>query len=75
MQELVKSHLMFAVREELRSLKDEVEELTRKNERLELENRVLRAHAPSEVLKQLGLELDKLPISAAAADSRLRITS
>jgi len=56
--ELVKSHLMFAVREEMRALKDEVDELIRKNEQLEFENRLLRSQTSVDVLKRLGLDME-----------------
>jgi regulator of replication initiation timing len=48
---------MFAVREEIRTLKEEIDDLTRKNERLEYENGQLRSNISPEVLKRLGLDL------------------
>jgi len=52
-QELVKSHLMFAVREEVNSLKARISALTAQNSRLELENKLLRQHATSETIAKL----------------------
>jgi len=44
-QELVKSHLTFAVREEVGALRARISELAARNTRLELENSLLRRHA------------------------------
>lgn len=52
-QDLVKSHLMFAVHEEVELLKDQIKELTIKKGQLEYENRVLRASATQETLEKL----------------------
>ncbi|RWS08684.1 protein bunched: class 1/class 3/D/E isoforms-like protein [Dinothrombium tinctorium] len=51
--DLVKSNLMFAVREEVDVLKEKIDELRNKVNRLELENSILRAHASSEALSLL----------------------
>lgn len=51
--DLVKSHLMFAVHEEVELLKDQIKELTIKKGHLEYENRVLRASATQETLEKL----------------------
>lgn len=53
LQDLVKSHLMFAVHEEVELLKDQIKELTIKKGQLEYENRVLRASATQETLEKL----------------------
>jgi len=53
LQELVKSHLTFAVREEVNSLKARISELTSRNTRLELENSLLRQHASTDTLATL----------------------
>uniref|UniRef100_A0A6M2DQ17 Putative serine/threonine-protein kinase ddb g0267686 s n=1 Tax=Xenopsylla cheopis TaxID=163159 RepID=A0A6M2DQ17_XENCH len=51
--DLVKSHLMFAVREEVEVLKEKISELMERINMLELENGILRAHATQETLAQL----------------------
>lgn len=52
-QDLVKSHLMFAVREEVEVLKEQIRELAERNAALEQENGLLRALASPEQLAQL----------------------
>lgn len=52
--DLVKSHLMFAVREEVEVLKEKIAELMDRINQLELENTILKAHATQETLAQLG---------------------
>lgn len=52
-QDLVKSHLMFAVREEVEVLKEQIKELLEKNSQLEYENSILRADASPETLAKL----------------------
>lgn len=49
-KDLVKSHLMFAVREEVEVLKEKITELVDRISELEYENGILRAHANSETL-------------------------
>ncbi|KAM8838167.1 TSC22 domain family protein 2-like isoform 1-T1 [Synchiropus picturatus] len=51
--DLVKSHLMYAVREEVEVLKEQIKELFEKNSMLERENAVLKSLANSEQLGQL----------------------
>jgi len=51
--DLVKSHLMFAVREEVEVLKEQIKELIEKNSQLELENSILKAAATPETIAQL----------------------
>ncbi|KAK6478057.1 TSC22 domain family protein 1-like [Huso huso] len=51
--DLVKSHLMFAVREEVEVLKEQIKELAERNSVLERENSLLRAIASPEQLNQL----------------------
>ena len=53
LKDLVKNHLMFAVREEIKIMNDEIQELMAKNEELELENRFLRSFAKPETLARL----------------------
>lgn len=52
-QDLVKSHLMFAVREEVEVLKEQIRDLAERNAALEQENGLLRALASPEQLAQL----------------------
>ncbi|XP_041975550.1 protein bunched, class 2/F/G isoform-like isoform X2 [Aricia agestis] len=51
--DLVKSHLMFAVREEVEVLKERIAELMERINQLEVENSYLRAHATQDTLAQL----------------------
>ncbi|CAL8127401.1 unnamed protein product [Orchesella dallaii] len=51
--DLVKSHLMFAVREEVEVLKEKISELMERITQLEYENSILRANASQETLSQL----------------------
>ncbi|XP_038624796.1 TSC22 domain family protein 4 [Tachyglossus aculeatus] len=51
--DLVKSHLMFAVREEVEVLKEQIRELAERNAALEQENGLLRALASPDQLAQL----------------------
>lgn len=53
--DLVKSHLMFAVREEVEVLKDKIAELMDRINQLEIENSILKANATQETLEQLLL--------------------
>ena len=60
LQDLVKSHLMFAVREEVEVLKEQIKELTEKNNHLmekvnqvEYENKILKSAASAETLAEL----------------------
>uniref|UniRef100_A0A3Q2TFP4 Uncharacterized protein n=1 Tax=Fundulus heteroclitus TaxID=8078 RepID=A0A3Q2TFP4_FUNHE len=54
LQDLVKSHLMYAVREEVEVLKEQIKELFERNSVLERENAVLKSLASSEQLSQLS---------------------
>uniref|UniRef100_A0A8C3P859 TSC22 domain family protein 4 n=1 Tax=Chrysemys picta bellii TaxID=8478 RepID=A0A8C3P859_CHRPI len=51
--DLVKSHLMFAVREEVEVLREQIKELAERNAALEWENGLLRSLASPEQLAQL----------------------
>lgn len=51
--DLVKSHLMFAVREEVDVLKERITELLERITKLEDENKELRKYIPEDVLLQL----------------------
>lgn len=55
--DLVKSHLMYAVREEVEVLKEHIKELYERNSVLERENAVLKSLANSEQLNQLSSQL------------------
>uniref|UniRef100_A0A182MS00 Uncharacterized protein n=1 Tax=Anopheles culicifacies TaxID=139723 RepID=A0A182MS00_9DIPT len=52
-KDLVKSHLMFAVREEVEVLKERISELMDRINQLEYENNILKANASQETLAQL----------------------
>ncbi|XP_016383581.1 TSC22 domain family protein 2-like [Sinocyclocheilus rhinocerous] len=52
--DLVKSHLMYAVREEVEVLKEQIKELYERNSLLERENAVLKSLANTEQLTQLN---------------------
>nr|XP_055073276.1 TSC22 domain family protein 2 isoform X1 [Misgurnus anguillicaudatus] len=52
--DLVKSHLMYAVREEVEVLKEQIKELYERNSMLERENAVLKSLANTEQLSQLS---------------------
>uniref|UniRef100_A0A669EJL4 TSC22 domain family, member 2 n=1 Tax=Oreochromis niloticus TaxID=8128 RepID=A0A669EJL4_ORENI len=54
--DLVKSHLMYAVREEVEVLKEQIKELYERNSVLERENAVLKSLANSEQLSQLSTQ-------------------
>lgn len=57
--DLVKSHLMYAVREEVEVLKEHIKELYERNSVLERENAVLKSLANSEQLGQLSGQLSQ----------------
>lgn len=57
--DLVKSHLMYAVREEVEVLKEQIKELYERNSVLERENAVLKSLANSEQLNQLSGQLNQ----------------
>ncbi len=50
----MKSHLMFAVREEVEVLKEKIAELMERISQLEYENTILRANASPDTIAQLG---------------------
>lgn len=54
LQDLVKSHLMFAVREEVEVLKEKISELMDRINQLEVENTILKANATQETLTKLS---------------------
>lgn len=57
LQDLVKSHLMYAVREEVEVLKEQIKELIEKNSQLEQENTLLKTLASPEQLAQFQAQL------------------
>ncbi|XP_014844297.1 PREDICTED: TSC22 domain family protein 2 isoform X2 [Poecilia mexicana] len=65
--DLVKSHLMYAVREEVEVLKEQIKELFERNSVLERENAVLKSLANSEQLSQLTAQTGAASAVAAAA--------
>lgn len=56
-QDLVKNHLMYAVREEVEVLKEQIKELAEKNSRLERENNLLKNLASPEQLQKFRSHL------------------
>ncbi|XP_072297305.1 TSC22 domain family protein 2-like isoform X2 [Eucyclogobius newberryi] len=59
--DLVKSHLMYAVREEVEVLKEQIKELFERNSVLERENAVLKSLANTEQLSQLPAQTSSTP--------------
>lgn len=55
--DLVKSHLMYAVREEVEVLKEQIKELIERNSQLEQENTVLKNLASPEQLAQFQAQV------------------
>jgi len=74
--DLVKSHLMYAVREEVEVLKEQIKELIEKNQQLEMENAYLKSNATPDLLKQLQAHVDSSPtpppVMAAPVGSNLQ---
>ncbi|KAG9343400.1 hypothetical protein JZ751_014381 [Albula glossodonta] len=60
LRDLVKSHLMYAVREEVEVLKEQIKELYERNSVLERENAVLKSLANNEQLSQLAVQPGKV---------------
>ena len=60
LQDLVKSHLMFAVREEVEVLKEKISELMERITQLEYENTILKANATQETLAQIQAKSNQL---------------
>ena len=57
-QDLVKSHLMYAVREEVEVLKEQIKELVERNTQLEQENSLLKMLASPEQMAQFQAQVD-----------------
>ncbi|XP_056411406.1 TSC22 domain family protein 1 isoform X2 [Hyla sarda] len=68
--DLVKSHLMYAVREEVEVLKEQIKELIEKNSQLEQENSLLKTLASPEQLAQFQAQLQNgSPPSSSSSSS------
>lgn len=68
-QDLVKSHLMYAVREEVEVLKEQIKELIERNTQLEQENNLLKTLASPEQMAQFQAQVQTgdSPTSTAQA--------
>lgn len=68
-QDLVKSHLMFAVREEVEVLKEQIKDLIDRNSQLEQENTLLKTLASPEQIAQFQSQVQtgSPPASVAPA--------
>ncbi|KAL1228799.1 TSC22 domain family protein [Trichinella spiralis] len=71
--DLVKTHLLYAVREEVEVLRDRIAELEKKLSRLEVENKMLRETAPPDLVAQVCSDdrcpnVDKLNSNCSSAD-------
>lgn len=66
-QDLVKSHLMYAVREEVEVLKEQIKELTERIAQLEIENAILKAAASPETLLKLPTAQSQVPPPASSS--------
>ncbi|XP_073436390.1 TSC22 domain family protein 1 isoform X1 [Dendrobates tinctorius] len=75
--DLVKSHLMYAVREEVEVLKEQIKELNEKNSQLEQENSLLKTLASPEQLAQFQAQLQNgsPPSSSSSSSSSQPATS
>jgi regulator of replication initiation timing len=73
--DLVKSHLMFAVREEVEVLKEKITELLERISQLEHENDILRANASAETLKQLSNQSQKKNSSGGTTGKPQSVTT
>ncbi|XP_062856705.1 TSC22 domain family protein 3 isoform X1 [Trichomycterus rosablanca] len=69
--DLVKNHLMYAVREEVEILKEQIKELAEKNNQLERENSLLKNLASPEQLQKFQSKLpsDSLPMEPLDLES------
>ncbi|CAN9500908.1 unnamed protein product [Ophioblennius macclurei] len=65
--DLVKSHLMYAVREEVEVLKEQIKELYERNSLLERENAVLKSLANNDQLNQLTGQLRRGSASSSSS--------
>ncbi|GCB86561.1 hypothetical protein scyTo_0027277, partial [Scyliorhinus torazame] len=67
--DLVKSHLMYAVREEVEVLKEQIKELIDRNTLLEQENSLLKSLANPDQLSQLQTQLRSAGSSTGSSGS------
>ncbi|XP_062907240.1 TSC22 domain family protein 1 [Mobula hypostoma] len=67
--DLVKSHLMYAVREEVEVLKEQIKELVERNSQLEQENNLLKTLASPEQLAQFQAQLQTTGCSPPVSQS------
>jgi hypothetical protein len=67
--DLVKTHLMFAVREEVEILRAKIVELDSTISRLQNENAILREHVPQEILQNLDGSRSLSPTLSNSATS------
>ncbi|XP_043830888.1 TSC22 domain family protein 3 isoform X2 [Dromiciops gliroides] len=65
--DLVKNHLMYAVREEVEILKEQIKELVEKNSQLERENSLLKTLASPEQLEKFESQLSPEEQTTAVA--------
>lgn len=65
--DLVKTHLMFAVREEVELLRSKILELETTVIQLEAENSILREHVPTEILQNLTLQPGANTVTSSAS--------
>uniref|UniRef100_A0A0N5AN63 TSC22 domain family protein 1-like n=1 Tax=Syphacia muris TaxID=451379 RepID=A0A0N5AN63_9BILA len=65
--DLVKTHLMFAVREEVEMLRAKISELEGMIIQLDAENAVLREHIPTEMLNKISIQMSQPKAAATAA--------
>ncbi len=74
-QDLVKTHLMYAVREEVELLRGKIVELETKVLFLERENSLLREHVPPEILAKLLLPASATPAAVISAPQQPQLTA
>ncbi|XP_072370428.1 TSC22 domain family protein 1-like isoform X3 [Scyliorhinus torazame] len=67
--DLVKSHLMYAVREEVEVLKEQIKDLVARNSQLEQENNLLKTLASPEQLAQFQAQLQTTGCSPPVSQS------
>uniref|UniRef100_A0A8D3E749 TSC22 domain family protein 1 n=1 Tax=Scophthalmus maximus TaxID=52904 RepID=A0A8D3E749_SCOMX len=76
--DLVKSHLMYAVREEVEVLKEQIKELIERNSQLEQENTLLKTLASPEQMAQFQAQVQTgsppAPLTSAAPGPPSAIT-
>lgn len=70
-QDLVKNHLMYAVREEVEILKEQIKELAEKNNQLERENYLLKNLASPEQLEKFQ---SRIPTDVLLDNQNVQVT-